>query len=416
MKNFDVLIIGGGPAGIMTAISASQNKDLKIALLEKNNQLGKKLLLTGKGRCNFTTSKSIPEIVDAFGNKGNFLYSCLTQFSNKRLITFFKRKRIKPKFERGDRVFPRSESAEKVRNTLVQELERENVQIFLKTNVKKIETKKEFFHIYTDSKQFRTKCLIIATGGKTYPGTGSTGDGYEFAKQLGHTITPLYPALNGLIVKDEKIRELAGLTLKNVRLQITADGQEEINVFGDMLFTHLGISGPIVLSISEKAACLIDKGKKVEAIIDLKPALERHKLKKRIVREIQEIGKKEYQTLLKNLLPSSLIPLTIVNTRIDKRKKVGSLTHEEQIKIVDFLKNFKFKIDDYEPFVKAIVTSGGVSVNEIDSKTMQSQIVSNLYFAGEIIELSGPTGGFNLQMAFSTGWVAGVSARCNLAA
>lgn len=393
---------------MMAAISASANNGIRVCLLEKNKSLGKKLLLTGKGRCNITSSKDISEIVEKYGKRGGFYYSALTQFSNRDLINFFNERGVKTVVERGDRVFPQSGKADMVLECLIKELKKGGVVIEYFFEVAKIIKTKAIFEI-TSSKngRFFARNVLICTGGMSYPATGSTGDGYQFAKQFGHTITPLSPALAALIVNSKKIRLLAGLSLKNINLTVLSNEKKVADIFGEMLFTHTGISGPIVLTISKLVYSELAKNNSVEVSLDLKPALDEKKLKRRIQREIEQIGKKEYRTFLIKLLPKSLISLTMDLTAIDRHKKVGSLTRKEQERLISFLKDFKFKIDQVAPIESAIVTSGGLSITEIESKTMQSKIVPGLFFAGEVIELEGPTGGFNLQKAFSTGWVAG---------
>ncbi len=414
MENvFDVAIIGGGPAGMMAGISA-KNSGNNVCILEKNNSLGRKLLLTGKGRCNLTTSKEIPEIVDAFGRQGKFLYGALTKFSNKDLINFFENRRVKTKTERGDRVFPESDKAITILRCLEKELKKKNVDLFFNFNVKTIIKKTEkfnYFYISSESETIKTKKIIIATGGKSYPETGSTGDGYKFAKILGHEIIKATPALVGLVVKDKDINSLAGLSLKNISIHFLIDNKPFIKEFGEMLFTHQGISGPCVLRASKNVYENLEKQKEVFAKIDLKPALDQKKLKQRIHREISKSPKKEYQSLLKTLLPRLLVNYAISETNIDKHKKTSQLNKSEIQKLIEFLKDLRFKIHEVEPLKKAIVTSGGINISEIDSKNMQSKKTKNLFFAGEIISLAGPTGGYNLQKAFSTGHLAGTSAQ-----
>ncbi len=407
---FDVLIIGGGPAGMMAGISASTNNK-KICLLERNKVLGKKLLLTGNGRCNFTNAKPIPEVIEMFGKQGRFLYGALTKFSNTDLINFFEERGVETKTERGNRVFPASDRAYTILSCLKKELEKNKANIVYDFRVIKISKQKYDFRVLAkDGREIFSKKVIIATGGKTYEKTGSTGDGYWLVKNLGHKILPLKPALAPLFVKDREIRLLAGLSLENVRLTVFSDDQVINSFFGDMIFTHQGISGPIVLKTSKQVYDEIRKNKKIAAIIDLKPALNEKQLKERIYRGINQFPKKEYKSLLNNLLPRLLVLTAIKETKIDSHKKNGSLTKEEIIKIIRFLKDFSFVVDGVAPLDSAIVTAGGVDISEIDSRTMESKIVSRLFFAGEIIALDGPTGGFNLQKAFSTGWLAGKSA------
>lgn len=396
---------------MMAAIAAAEGGK-KVCLLERNKDLGAKLLLTGKGRCNLTTTKSLEEIVGEFGPKGKFLYSAFSEFSNLDLISFFESKGVKTKIERDQRVFPKDDRSISILNCLKGELRKNKVKIVYGFRTVKIENQNNYFKIFSETGQtvFSEK-VIIATGGKSYPETGSTGDGYLLAKNLGHKISPLRPALVPLFVKDQDIRNLAGLSLKNINLTILADSQPEANIFGEMLFTHQGISGPVVLNISKIVYQFFEKKKKIIASIDLKPALDSQKLKNRINRDVLTMAKKEYQTLLSGLLPQLLVPLVVKRTGIDKHEKVGSLSKEEKEKLVNFLKNFSFIVDGVAPIEVAIVTSGGVEIDQVDQRTMESKIVSGLYFAGEIIGLDGPTGGFNLTKAFCTGWVAGKSAR-----
>jgi len=408
MNNYHTAIIGAGPAGIMAAISSSQSGQRPI-LLERNNQLGKKLLLTGQGRCNLTTSKTVPEIVRAFGLKGKFLYSVLSKFSNQDLINFFESRGVELKEERGQRIFPQSNQAQIILNCLVNELDKLQLKIKYDFRVVKISRAENGFLIMSNQKQkLEAKKVILATGGKSYPETGSSGDGYLLAKSLGHTIEPLLPGLNGLIVGNKKLKSLAGLSLKNVRISFKTNGQQIISLFGDILFTHVGISGPIVLTASTQIAQLIHQGQTIKAQIDLKPALDKPQLKKRVFRDIHQIPKKEFQSLLNQLLPKSLVPYVIDQLKIKKQTLNTDLTSQQVDKLIDFLKDFSFPVKSVESLDRAIVTNGGIPISEIDSRTMGSRLVPGLYFGGEIISLPGPTGGFNLQKAFSTGYLAGL--------
>jgi len=403
---FDVVIIGGGPAGMMAGISAKCSKNT-VCILEKNNCLGKKLLLTGKGRCNLTTSKGISQIIDAFGKKGKFLYGALTRFSNQELMNFFRERGVRLKVERGDRVFPESNRASTILTCLRDELEKKNVRIYFNFNVAKVTIKNSRFNIVNKSKTISAQKLILATGGKSYPQTGSTGKGYKFAELLGHKILKPAPALAPLIVARKDVNSLAGLSLKNVKICFSVKGKIFSEEFGEMLFTHQGISGPIVLKSSKSVYEQLAKGNKVFARIDLKPRLNEVTLKKRIHREIHKAPKKEYQSLLKTLLPRLLLSYAINVTRIDKHQKNATLTKDQISKLIKFLKNIYFEITKVASLKLAIVTNGGIDTTEIDPKSMQSKITPNLFFAGEMISLAGPSGGYNLQKAFSTGWVAG---------
>lgn len=410
-KLFDIAIIGSGPSGMMAAISAKQNdKSLKICILEKNSTSGMKLLLTGKGRCNLTTSKTIPEIIAAFGKNGKFLSGSLSRFSNIDLMSFFEDRGVKLKIERGDRVFPVSDKSQTVLDCLLDELRKLDINVMYNFSIKSIVKINNIFNISNGSKIIQSKKVIIATGGKSYPQTGSTGDGYVFARSLGHNIIQPIPSLAPLITNDKLLSKLAGLSLKNVDFKLLVEEKEIFKSFGEMLFTHIGISGPIVLKGSRIAFESLVLGKTVKASIDLKPRLDINTLMLRIRREIMEAPKKEYQSLLAKLLPRSLIYYAIEKTEIDKHKQSSLLSKDEIDRLIIFLKDFNFQITGVESIKKAIVTHGGIDIKEIDPKTMQSKIVPGLYFCGEIICLDGPTGGFNLQKAFCTGYVAGMFA------
>lgn len=410
---FDVAIIGAGPAGMIAAISA-KNSNNKVCILEKNISSGKKLLLSGKGRCNVTTSKDTHDIVKAFGKDGKFLYSVLTQYSNQDVMQFFEERGVKLKVERGNRVFPVTDTSTTILNCLVNVLKKKNIDIYYNFNVKKVSKKDNIFQITSKQGTIFAKKLIISTGGKSYPRTGSTGDGYIFAKMFGHTVISPIPALVPLIIKDNDINSLAGLSLKNVELCFLSNNEIFSKEFGEMLFTHKGISGPIVLKLSKGVYQQLEKGNRVFANIDLKPKLNEIILRKRIIREIQLAPKKEYQSLLATLLPKLLISYAINLTGINKHQQSSTLTKEQISSLVTFLKKFNFEINGVESINNAIVTHGGIEIGEIERKTMESKIIPGLYFAGEIICLDGPTGGFNMQKAFSTGFVAGKSASLDL--
>jgi hypothetical protein len=402
---FDVAVIGAGPAGMMAAITA-KNSNNKVCLLEKNFSLGKKLLISGKGRCNVTTSKDTHDIVKAFGKDGRFLYGVLSQFSNQEVMQFFEERGVKLKVERGDRVFPVSNTSSTILNCLIDELKKKNVEVYYNFNVKQVSKIDSLFQITSKKGTIAAKKLIISTGGKSYPKTGSTGDGYIFARMFGHKVISPIPALVPLIVNNN-INSLAGLSLKNVELSFVSRDKIFSKEFGEMLFTHIGISGPIVLKLSKGVYQELEKGNKVIANIDLKPKLNEIILRKRIIREIQTAPKKEYQSLLGTLLPKLLIFYAINITEINKHQQSSTLSKEQINTLISFLKKFNFEITGVESIDNAIVTHGGVDINEIERKTMESKIISGLYFAGEIICLDGPTGGFNMQKAFSTGFVAG---------
>jgi len=406
---FDVAIVGAGPAGMMAAISA-KNSSNKVCILEKNSSFGNKLLLSGKGRCNVTTSKDIHDIVKAFGKNGKFLYGVLGQYSNQDVIAFFEKRGVKLKVERGKRVFPVTNKSSTILDCLVNELKSKNVDIYYNFDVNKVSKNDNLFEVTSKKETIVAKKIIISTGGKSYPKTGSTGDGYKFASLFGHTIIKPIPALVPLIVKDKNINSFAGLSLKNVRLSFLSKDEIFSEEFGEMLFTHIGISGPIVLKLSKSVYQQLEKGNRVFANIDLKPKLNETILKKRIIREILLAPKKEYQSLLGTLLPRLLIAYAVKITGINKHQQSSILVKKQINCLISFLKKFDFEINEVESINRAIVTHGGIDIGEIERKTMESKIIPGLFFAGEIICLDGPTGGFNMQKAFSTGFVAGKSA------
>lgn len=401
-------IIGGGPAGMMAAIKASEKS--QVTLFEKNDILGKKLLITGKGRCNITNSGSQEEIIDAFGKNGRFLYSALNTFSNKDLMDFLEKKGLSLKIERGKRVFPVSDKSMDVLKVFEKELKDNNIKTLYKTKVNKINVIGNKFEVVTDSGKEIFDALIITTGGKSYPKTGSTGDGYAFAKSLGHQVSALRPFLIPLETNQEEIKELMGLSLRNVLLKSEVNGKIKGKEFGEMIFTHFGISGPIVLTLSKVAVDAFKKDKnKVVYYIDLKPALSIEELDRRIIRDFEKYNNKQFKNALDDLLPKKIIPLFIKRTGIDENKKVNQINKEERRIIIDLLKNFSVNISATRPLSEAIVTSGGISLKEINPKTMESKLYPGLFFAGEILDLDGVTGGYNLQEAFSTGYLAGAS-------
>lgn len=402
-------IIGGGPGGMIAAIAASEKS--QVTLYEKNNILGKKLLITGKGRCNLTNAGTEDEIIEAFGKNGRFLFSALNKFSNKDLMDFFEKRGLQLKIERGKRVFPMSDKSSDVVKVLEKELADRNIKIKKSTTVKKINiTPENKYEVITEKTQDVYDSLIITTGGKSYPKTGSEGDGYIFARSFGHTVSQLSPFLIPLETKQEEIIELMGLSLKNVNLKAVVNGKLKGEEFGEMIFTHFGISGPIVLTLSKIAVDALKKEKnKIVYYIDLKPALSFDELDRRIIRDFEKFANKQFKNALDELLPKKLIPVFIRRTEIEEEKKTNQISKEERKRIVELLKNFPVEISGTRPISEAIVTSGGVSLKEINPKTMESKLFPGLFFAGEILDLDGVTGGYNLQEAFSTGYLAGSS-------
>lgn len=396
---------------MMAALSAAEKSE--VFLFEKNNILGKKLLITGKGRCNITNAGSQTEIIEAFGKNGRFLYSALNSFSNQDLMDFFEERGLPLKVERGKRVFPSSDKSLDVLKVLEKELKNKKVKILKNTSVKKINLLEQGkFEIISSQGKEIFDALIIATGGKSFPATGSTGDGYIFARALGHNVSPLLPYLIPLETNQEEIKELMGLSLRNVLLKIKINGKVKGQEFGEMIFTHFGISGPLVLTLSKIVVEALAKEKagkpvKIEASIDLKPALSEEELDRRLMRDFEKFINKQYKNALDDLLPKKLIPLFIKRTAIDPEKTVNQISKQERRQILLLLKDFPVNISGYRPLEEAIITSGGVSLKEINPQTMESRLYPGLFFVGEILDLDAQTGGYNLQEAFSTGWLAG---------
>jgi len=406
---YDVLIVGAGPAGMMAGISAKKDSN-NVLILEKNSSAGVKLLLTGKGRCNVTTTKEINEIVEAFGSTGKFLYGSLSRFSNKDVMNFFETRGVELKEERGQRVFPKTDKAKDILNCLLNELKKSKVEINYDVPVRSIKKESGIFIVTSKNATFKTKNLIVATGGVSYPQTGSSGDGYKFAKIFGHNVITPIPALSPLITNDKDVTTLSGLSLKNIEISFSSTNKVFVKEFGEMLFTHQGISGPIVLKCARLVYEHINVGEKVICRIDLKPKLDEKTLKNRIIKEINNEPKKEYRSLLTKLLPKSLVLYAANQTQIDIHQQSSTLVKEQIMSLIKFLKYFEINIEGVDSIKRAIVTHGGVDIREINPKTMRSKLIEGLYFAGEIICLDGPTGGINLTKAFSTGFVAGTFA------
>lgn len=413
-----VIIIGGGPAGMIAAISAAKENG-EVILIEKNNSLGRKLLITGKGRCNITSSIEMDEFIKNIPGNGRFLYSAFQNFTNQDIIEIIEKNGIKVKEERGNRIFPVTDRAEDVLNCLIKEMKKyKNIEIRTGKKVESILTENgEVFGVKleTGEKIFATK-VILATGGKSYPVTGSDGDGYKMAKALGHTIEKIQGSLVPLTGDQKLCQSMQGLSLRNVKITIKdiEKNKKIYDDFGELLFTHFGVSGPTILSSSAHLLRYKDidrlfKEKKIKLYIDLKPALSNEELDLRIRRDFDEIKNKEFKNSLEKLLPKKMIPAILNLSGIDLNKKVNSITKEERQKLIELLKNFEINIDGFRPVEEAIVTAGGISIKEINPKTMESKIIKGLFFAGEIIDVDAYTGGFNLQIAYSTGYTAGLN-------
>lgn len=407
---FDIAVIGGGSAGMMAAGRAAE-LGAKVVLIEKNEILGKKLLITGKGRCNFTHNEfDIRKFAEKFGRNGRFLYSALALFGVREVIDFFEYRGVKGKVEQGNRIFPEKGNAQNILNVLVKYLAEGKVNILLNSEVTGFKQEKgKISQALLRDRQISTDKYIICAGGKSYPQTGSTGDGYRWAEQLGHIIIKPVPALNPVKTSEKWVKELQGLSLKNVSLKLFQNGKKQDERFGEMLFTHFGVSGPMVMDMSKNIGALLKKGP-VKLILDLKPALDFKKLDKRTQRDFQEFKGRMFKNSLKGLLPLSMIPLIIKLSGIEPEKKVDYISREERNKLVHLLKELELTPTGLLGFKWSVVTSGGVALKEVNPNTMGSKKIENLYFAGEILDLDGPSGGYNLQECWSTGYLAGESA------
>ena len=414
MRN--TIIIGGGPAGLMAAIASSRSGD-KVTIVEKMQSCGKKLLITGKGRCNITNNARMDKFMENTTTNPKFLYGAFNNFTNKDIVQLLEKEGVKTKVERGERVFPVSDKAQDVLDALLHILKKQNVQLLTNTSAKKIvidDEKKVAGVELKDGKVIKADKVILATGGKSYPVTGSTGDGYKLAKDIGHTVTKIKPSLVPLTSNSGVCKKLQGLSLRNVAIELQIQNKVVYRDFGEMLFTHFGVSGPVVLSASSYLVKIknieeILKENKVKLEIDLKPALSDEKLDSRILRDFEEQKNKQFKNSLDKLLPQKLISVIIERTNINENKKVNEITKQERQELVNQLKHFKININGTRPIEEAIITSGGISVKEINPKTMESKLVNGLYFAGEIIDVDCLTGGYNLQVAWSTGYTAGIN-------
>ncbi len=407
MGKLRIAIVGGGAAGLFAAASVPAWCDCEITVLDKNPIFGKKLLITGKGRCNVTNDCDIQEFLLNVPKNSKFLYSSLRRLTPQDTMTFFEDIGLPLKVERGKRVFPVSDKAIDVRDVLLRAI-KENGVALKQVRVKDIFKKDGKFSVVTDKGVESFDRVIISTGGMSYPRTGSTGDGYTFARKLGHSVTELSPSLVPLVCREKFLPELMGLSLKNVRLKIvdSTNNKEVYTDFGEMIFTHFGISGPLVLSASSYVRDINSCPDRYRATIDLKPALSEEELDARVVSDFSKNSNKDFINSLSDLLPSKIIPVVVKLSGIDPRVKVCQIRREDRKALVALLKGFSLTIHSTRPLDEAIITSGGVSLREVDPSTMESKLVSGLFFAGEILDLDAYTGGFNLQIAFSTAYTA----------
>ena len=405
-----VIIIGAGAAGLLAGISAAQ-EGAQVTILEKMAQPGKKILITGKGRCNITNASDLPEIIKNLPGNGRFLNSALHGFTNDDIVELLESHGLPTKVERGNRVFPVSDKARDVVDTLLKIYYGLGGKLLCSHKVTAILTAGgAVTGVKTVNGTFTCDRVILCAGGSSYPGTGSDGSGVKMAAALGHTITPLRPSLVPLESDYPYVNDLQGLSLRNVKGELKADGKKIAEEFGDMLFTHFGVSGPIILSLSNKASEALAKGQEVELVIDLKPALSPEKLDARIQRDFAQYSRKQLANGMKDLLPQRLIPVVCDMAYLDENKYVNQISREERRRLLEALKAFTVPITGTRPIAEAIVTAGGIAVKEINPKTMASKLVQGLYFAGEVMDVDGYTGGYNLQAAFSSGYAAGKAA------
>ncbi len=409
MKIWDVIVIGAGPAGLLAAGRAAE-LGMKVLVLEKMEREGRKLLITGKGRCNITNDAPISDFIAHVYPNGRVLKNAFSSFFSKDIIELLEKFGVKSTLERGGRYFPASNNAADVLRALLIWVKQLNVEIRCNQRVEKLIIENGLVSgVIVAGTERKSSKVIIATGGMSYSATGSNGDGYELARQVGHKIIKVRPALVPLETSGKTAQNLQGLNLKNVKAVVWINGKKAGEDFGEMIFTHFGLSGPIILTLSRIVVEELHKKSKVEITIDLKPALDEQKLDNRLIRDLNEHGKKKLVNIMKYWLPATMVPVFIDILNIDPQKECHQVDSKERKKIRHLLKNLPFKITNHRSFKEAIITSGGISTKEISTKTMESKIVSGLYFAGEVIDVDAETGGYNLQIAYSTGWLAGES-------
>ncbi len=409
MKKYDVIIVGAGASGLLAAGRAAE-RGAKVLVLEKMRTPGRKLLITGKGRCNITNNASIEEFIKHVYPNGRFLRNAFSRFYSDDILSLLHEYGIETSLERGGRYFPTSNKAKDILTALLKWVGEKNIDIFYNQNVQKILIEdKKVKGLQVNGEEVYSQSIILAIGGKSYPATGSDGTGFNLLKGTGHSIIQLRPALVPVETTGDIARKLQGLALKNVRVSVWVNDKKKGEAFGEMLFTHFGLSGPIILTLSRLIVTELQNKNNIILSIDLKPALDEQKLDKRLIRDLNELGKKKISNIFRNWLPSSMIPVFINILKLDPEKEGHQINSKERKKIRNLFKRFDIKITNYRSFKEAIITSGGVSTKEINPGTMESKYISGLYFAGEMINLDAETGGYNLQIAFSTGWLAGES-------
>jgi len=403
-----IVVIGGGAAGLMAAVIAGR-EGARVILLEKMNMVGKKMGITGKGRCNITNSADISDFIKNTPGNGKFLYGAYERFSNVDLLALLHEWGLKTKVERGGRVFPESDSALEVRNLFMKMLKKYNVTVHLNEAVTKIVTKDNVVTgVVTTKESYACEAVIIATGGASYPLTGSTGDGYRLAEGVGHSIIDIRPSLVPIVTEESWVKDIMGLSLRNVEVSIVSKGKVQAKMFGEMMFTHFGVTGPTILSLSHTVGKLLRKKKTapIAVSINLKPALTAEVLDKRLQKDFDLYSKKQLANGMKDLLPSNLIPIIISLAKLDPAKPINQITKEERQQLCHVLQHMTLTVKGLRPVEEAIVTAGGISLKEFNPKTMESKLVKGLYGAGEVLDIDAFTGGYNLQAAFSTGYVA----------
>ena len=414
MKLYDIVVVGAGPAGIMAAVRAGQ-LGKKVMLIEKNDTMGEKLKITGSSRCNITNTAPLDTFMEKFGRKGAFFRSAFAAFSNKRLMSLFESKGLKFKIEENGRVFPITDRSRSVIKVLKEYLSENKVKINYNTRLVRIKDKKDYFSLDLGNDNYMaTRRVILATGGISYPTTGSTGEGFKVAQKVGHKVTPLRPGIVPLKVAEAYVKEIQGISLENIQLTFKYGKKKLVSGSGNLIFTHFGISGPLVLDLSSQIVRILEKNKTVDLFIDLKPEMTEQELQKKVMEEFENRSKTEFKNLMKLFMPNRMIPVFTELLDINAKKKVNQVNKSERNRLINLMKAFPLTVTGSLPVEKAMVTCGGISRKEIDPQTMESKVMNGLYFAGEIIDFCAPSGGYNLQEAFSTGYLAGEMAARSL--